>query len=90
MGPIEELHPRELQEILERVSQEGAADVQLIDVREDFEHQTAALPGFKLMPMSRFLLRPQDSVILFAGVTALKPPPLLATRAANLVGRRAS
>lgn len=45
-----------MQEILERVSQEGVADVQLIDVREDFEHQTASLPGFKLMPMSRFYL----------------------------------
>ena len=53
MGPIEELHPRELQEILERVGQDDADDVQLIDVREDFEHQTASLPGFKLMPMSR-------------------------------------
>ena len=53
MGPIEELHPRDLQEILERVSQGAADDVQLIDVREDFEHQTASLAGFKLMPMSR-------------------------------------
>ena len=53
MGPIEELHPRELQEMLERVTLEGADDVQLIDVREDLEHQTASLPGFKLMPMSR-------------------------------------
>ena len=90
MGPIEELHPRDLQEILERVSQEGVADVQLIDVREDFEHQTASLPGFKLMPMSRSLPRPQNSVMLLAGVTALKPPLVLATRAADLVGHRAS
>lgn len=53
MGPIEELSVRDLQEILERMDQEGADDVQLIDVREDFEHQTASLPGFKLLPMSR-------------------------------------
>ena len=53
MGPIEEMHPRDLQKILERVSQGDADDVQLIDVREDFEHQTASLAGFKLMPMSR-------------------------------------
>ncbi len=53
MGPIQELHPKDLQEILERMSQGGADDVQLIDVREEFEHQAASLPGFKLMPMSR-------------------------------------
>ncbi|CAK0787620.1 hypothetical protein CVIRNUC_010842 [Coccomyxa viridis] len=53
MGSIEELHPRDLQEILERVSQGAADDVQLIDVREDYEHQTASLAGFKLMPMSK-------------------------------------
>lgn len=53
-SPIEELHVKELQEILERISQDDADDVQLIDVREDFEHQTASLPGFKLMPMSRY------------------------------------
>ena len=52
-NPIQELHPLELKEILERVSQGDADDVQLIDVREEFEHQTASLPGFKLMPMSR-------------------------------------
>ena len=51
--PFEEMPPHELQEMLERVSQDVADDVQLIDVREDFEHQTASLPGFKLMPMSR-------------------------------------
>ena len=66
MGPIEELHPRELQEMLERVSQEGAGDVQLIDVREDFEHQTASLPGFKLMPMSR-----QGSALLQSPLVSL-------------------
>ena len=53
MAPIEELHVRDLQEILEQMSQEGADDVQLIDVREDFEYQTASLPGFRLLPMSR-------------------------------------
>jgi len=53
MAPIEELHVRELQEILEQMSQEGADNVQLIDVREDFEYQTASLPGFRLLPMSR-------------------------------------
>ncbi|CAL5224588.1 g7295 [Coccomyxa viridis] len=52
-SPIQELHPLELKEILERISQGDADDVQLIDVREEFEHQTASLPGFKLMPMSR-------------------------------------
>ena len=70
MGPIEELHVRDLQEILEQMSQGGADDVQLIDVREDFEHQTASLPGFKLMPMSRqafasFWQGSKHSVLMF-------------------------
>lgn len=29
-------------------------DVQLIDVREEMEERIAALPGFQLMPLSRF------------------------------------
>ncbi len=80
IGPIEELHPKHLQEILKRVSQEGAADVQLIDVREDFEHQIASLPGFKLMPMSRFLPRPREFETLLAASHNSFP-----ARAADLV-----
>ncbi|KAK9905059.1 hypothetical protein WJX75_008855 [Coccomyxa subellipsoidea] len=32
----------------------AAEDVQLVDVREEMEERIAALPGFKLMPLSRF------------------------------------
>lgn len=28
--------------------------VQLVDVREEWEHQTASLPGFQLLPLSQF------------------------------------
>jgi rhodanese-related sulfurtransferase len=30
------------------------AAVQLIDVREEEEHATASLPGFQLLPLSRY------------------------------------
>lgn len=31
----------------------AAEDMQLVDVREEMEERIAALPGFKLMPLSR-------------------------------------
>lgn len=32
----------------------GQEDLQLLDVREEHEESIASLPGFKLMPLSRF------------------------------------
>ncbi len=43
----------QLQEVLEAVNKNSASDVQLVDVREEFEHQIASLPGFQLLPLSR-------------------------------------
>jgi hypothetical protein len=34
----------------------GADDLQLVDVREEWEHDTAALPHFKLLPLSKWVV----------------------------------
>ena len=34
----------------------GADDLQFVDVREEWEHDTAALPHFKLLPLSRWVV----------------------------------
>lgn len=43
----------QLQELLKGAGQSDASDVQLIDVREECEHEIASLPGFQLLPLSR-------------------------------------
>ena len=46
---VAELSVQELGEMLAA----GAEGVQCVDVREQWEHDTARLPGFKLMPLSQ-------------------------------------
>ncbi|GFR44087.1 hypothetical protein Agub_g5249, partial [Astrephomene gubernaculifera] len=47
---IQQMSPEELADLLAAAA---AEEVQLIDVREEWEWQTARLPGFRLMPLSR-------------------------------------
>lgn len=50
--PVKQISVQDLQELLE-VSKADPC-VQFIDVREDWEVQTASIPGFKIFPLSRF------------------------------------
>ncbi|PNW81302.1 hypothetical protein CHLRE_07g350400v5 [Chlamydomonas reinhardtii] len=49
---IQQMNPEELYEMIHNPAL--LEDVQLVDVREDFEFSTSRIPGFKLMPLSRF------------------------------------
>lgn len=50
---IKEMDVGQLREVLKGVDQDDITAVQLIDVREEFEHEIASLPGFQLLPLSR-------------------------------------
>ena len=50
-GTFGELSVTSLAELL--ADGEAAANVQLLDVREEGEHQAASIPGFRLLPLSR-------------------------------------
>jgi hypothetical protein len=50
-GTIGELSVASLAELL--ANGEAAANVQLLDVREEGEHEAASIPGFRLLPLSR-------------------------------------
>ena len=50
-GTIGEISAAGLAELL--ADDEAAASVQLLDVREEGEHEAASIPGFRLLPLSR-------------------------------------
>ena len=52
MPQVGEIGVAEVHQLLSSGSN-AAEDLQLIDVREEHEHQTASLPGFQLLPLSR-------------------------------------
>ena len=52
MSQVGEIGVAEVHQLLSSGSN-AAEDMQLIDVREEYEHQTASLPGFQLLPLSR-------------------------------------
>ncbi|KAG2437090.1 hypothetical protein HYH02_011349 [Chlamydomonas schloesseri] len=49
---IQQMDPQELYDTIHNPAL--LEDVQLVDVREDWEFSTSRIPGFKLMPLSRF------------------------------------
>ncbi|KAG2429848.1 hypothetical protein HXX76_010630 [Chlamydomonas incerta] len=49
---IQQMNPEELHEMINNPAL--LEDVQLVDVREDWEFGTSRIPGFELMPLSRF------------------------------------
>ncbi len=50
-GTVGNISAADLAELL--ANDDAAGSVQLIDVREEHEHETASLPGFQLLPLSR-------------------------------------
>ena len=47
-GTIQDMSPQQLKVLLDQDE-----DMQLIDVREEYEHEIAKLPDFELLPLSR-------------------------------------
>jgi rhodanese-related sulfurtransferase len=53
-GPhVVELQPEAFAKLREEAHSAGAGGLQCLDVREEWEHQTASLAGFQLRPLSR-------------------------------------
>ena len=50
-GTVGNISAADLAELL--ANDDAAGSVQLIDVREEHEHEAASLPGFQLLPLSR-------------------------------------
>ena len=57
-GSVGEISAAGLAELMR--DSDAASRVQLLDVREEGEHDTASIPGFQLLPLSRYRPEPRD------------------------------